>query len=79
MAIGDCKDFPCGSPLDFDRLLVSLFARYTDGCLGLKTVFSTAACADLTPATKCGQNLTLEEIITRAIVDDGAEGNPLLS
>lgn len=77
MALGDCKSFPCGSPLDFDRLLVSLFAKYTDGCIGLKTSFSTAACADLTPATSCGQNLTLEEIITRAIVDDGAGGNAL--
>lgn len=77
MALGDCKSFPCGSPLDFDRLLVSLFAKYTDGCMGLKTVFSTAACADLTPATSCGHNLTLEEIITLAIVDDGAGGNAL--
>lgn len=77
MALGDCIDWPCGSPLDFDRLLVSLFAVNSSGCVGLKAVIGTASCEDMIPATSCGENLTLQEIVTRAIVDDGAGGHAL--
>lgn len=78
MAIGDCKNAPCASPLDFDSMLVSLFATAdSTGCIGLKTYGELASCATLTSAAECASDMTLQQVIERSIVDDGNGGSAL--
>lgn len=77
MAAGDCKEYPCGTPLDFDSLLVSLFAADSSGCIGIKTVGNTSACAGLVSAVDCASEMSLQDVIRGAIVDDGEGGYAL--
>lgn len=77
MSVGDCKTFPCATPLDFEQTLVSLFAVDSYGCIGIKIAANTDACAGLESAIECASDMPLWEVIQGAIVDDGYGGNAL--
>jgi len=70
----DCND----GYIDLESLLISLFAKDEDGCVGLKITWLTNIdCENLTDLRECGTVLTAEQAIKSAIVDDGCGGNSL--
>ena len=70
----------CGVPcnigaIDLESLLVSLFAKDSSGCVGLKVVWLWGVdCEDLTPVATCGMASTLEQTLKLSIVEDGCGG-----
>jgi hypothetical protein len=74
MSLGECLNFECATPLDFDGLLVRLFGVDSNGCIGMKIVVNSYSCDELTSAVECASDMTLQEIVQNAIVDDGEGG-----
>jgi hypothetical protein len=74
-----CNKLDCNSGYqDLESLLLSLFAKDEDGCIGLKITWLFGVdCEDLTSLQACGTVLTVEQAIKSAIVDDGCDGNSI--
>lgn len=74
--LGDCLSPPCGSPLEFESILLRLFAKTTTGCVGLKLLTAPAQ-QEVLDAIVCDTRLTLKQLVQRSIVDDGSGGYAL--
>jgi len=73
-----CNKIDCGTTNDLESLIVSLFAKNADGCVGLKIVqLNETNCEDLTDLKECGMMINAKQAILSAIVDDGCGGNAL--
>ena len=73
-----CNKIDCGTHQDLESLIVSLFAKNADGCVGLKIVQLTeTTCTNLTDLKECGMYLNAKQAIVSGIVDDGCGGNAL--
>ena len=73
-----CNKLDCGTYFDLESLIVSLFGKDENGCVGLKVVQLDATdCADLTDLKECGMYLNAKQAIGMSIVDDGCGGNAL--
>lgn len=70
-----CNKLTCDiGHLDLESILLSLFAKNAEGCVGIKLVQLTGDCDTLTDLRECASNLTTEQAIKMAIVDDGCGG-----
>lgn len=74
-----CNKLDCASGYqDLESLLLSLFAKDENGCIGLKITWLLGIdCESLTSLQACGTVLTVEQAIKSAIVDDGCDGNSI--
>lgn len=73
-----CNKIDCGTHQDLESLIVSLFAKNADGCVGLKIVaIGDTDCANLTDLKSCSMFLNAKQAILSGIVDDGCGGNAL--
>lgn len=73
-----CNKIDCGTTNDLESLIVSLFAKNADGCVGLKIVqLNETNCEDLTDLKGCATFVNAKQAILSAIVDDGCGGNAL--
>jgi hypothetical protein len=81
--IGDCKNIPCGTSINFEGVLMSLFATNKEGCVGIKVFTTDCVCGEGRPgvlcedALMCTTNLSLEQLVLKSIVDDGCGGRAL--
>lgn len=76
MALGDCISPPCGSPLEFESILIRLFAKNSSGCVGVKILTANVE-REAVDANLCDTKLSLQQLIQRSIVDDGNGGYAL--
>lgn len=75
MALGDCYTVPCTTPLDWESVLLGLFARDANGCVALKLYPEAIGRAE--DANPCSTQFTLQQLIERSIVEDGCDGYAL--
>jgi hypothetical protein len=71
-----CNKLACAEGhLDLETILLGLFAKNLDGCIGLKIMaLPDTTCDTMTDVRTCGDILTAEEALKSAIVDDGCGG-----
>lgn len=74
-----CNVLGCDTgKIDFEKLLISLFAKDGNGCVVLKLVeLDETDAANLDPLPECAMSVTLEQVLKQAIVDDGNGGYAL--
>lgn len=71
-----CNAINCDvGTLDIESVLLSLFAKDANGCIGLKLGWIQGSdCSNLESLAECTAPLTVEQALKMSIVSDGCDG-----